>query len=52
MNVPKCTHLVNFIIIIIIIIIKNGRQRKAERESDIHPISPKSAAPQYQVTNL
>ena len=34
--------------IIIIIIIKNGRQCKAERESGIHPISPKTPAPQYQ----
>ena len=36
------------IIIIIIIIIKKGRQCKAERESDIHRISPKTPAPQYQ----
>ena len=35
-------------IIIIIIVIKKGRQCKAERESDIHPISPKTPAPQYQ----
>ena len=34
------------IIIIIIIIIKKGRQCKAE--SDVHPISPKTPAPQYQ----
>ena len=33
---------------IIIIIIIRGRQCKAERESDIHPISPKTQAPQYQ----
>ena len=33
---------------IIIIIIKKGWQCKAERESDIHPISPKTPAPQYQ----
>ena len=32
----------------IIIIVKKGRQCKAERESDIHPISPKIPAPQYQ----
>ena len=36
------------IIIIIIIIINKGRQCKAERESDVHPISPKTPAPQYQ----
>ena len=35
-------------IIIIIIVIKKGRQCKAERESDIHPISPKTPAQQYQ----
>ena len=31
--------------IIIIIIIKSGRQCKAEGESGIHPISPKTPAP-------
>ena len=48
MNVPKCTHLVNFvIIIIIIIIIKNGRQRKAERERErvISTLSVRSPQP-------
>ena len=35
---------INFIIIIIII--KKDRQCKAE--SDVHPISPKTPAPQYQ----
>ena len=33
---------------IIDIIIKKGRQCKAARESDIHPISPTTPAPQYQ----
>ena len=32
---------------IIIIIIKKGRQCKAESD-DVHPISPKTPAPQYQ----
>ena len=32
----------------IIIIIKKGQQCKAETESDIHPISLKTPAPQYQ----
>ena len=35
-------------IIIIVVIIKKGRQCKAERESDVHPIGPKTPAPQYQ----
>ena len=35
-------------LILVIIIIKKGRQCEAERESDIHPISPKTPAPQYQ----
>ena len=35
-------------IIINIIIIKKGRQCKAERESDNHPISQKTSAPPYQ----
>ena len=40
-------------LIIIIIIIKKGRQCKAEREwSDIHPISPKTPAPQYQPIDI
>ena len=41
---------IEFIIIIINIIniIKIGRQCKAERESDIHRISPKTTAPQPQ----
>ena len=34
--------------LVIIIIIKKGLQCKAERESDIHPISPETSAPQYQ----
>ena len=33
---------------IIIIIIKKGWLCKAERESDVHTISPKTSAPQYQ----
>ena len=33
------------------IIIKKCRQCKAEREIDVHPISPKTAAPQYQPTD-
>ena len=41
-----------FLIMIIIIVIKKGRQSKAEREwytlSDIHLISPKTQATQYQ----
>ena len=37
------------IIIIIIIIIKKGQHSSARLgESDIHPISPKTPAPQYQ----
>ena len=39
----------SYIIIIAIIIIEKGRQCKAERDSDIHPISPKTPAPQYQL---
>ena len=35
-------------VIFIFIIIKKGRQCKAERESGIHPISPKTPVPQYQ----
>ena len=38
------------IIIIIIIIIKKGRECMAG-ESDIHPISPKTSAPEYQPIN-
>ena len=34
--------------LIYIIIMKKGRQCKAEREWYIHPISPKTPAPQYQ----
>ena len=45
--VYNTTKKVCMLVIIIIIIIK-GRQCKAERESDIHPISPKTSAPQYQ----
>ena len=39
---------VNYLTNVIIIIIKKGWLFKAERESDIHPISTKTSAPQYQ----
>ena len=41
-------HLLPFTYDFIIIIIKKGRQCKAERETDVHHISPKTPAPQYQ----
>ena len=46
MDIGLFTLLLHYIIIIIII--KKDRQCKAERESDVHPISPKPPAPQYQ----
>ena len=42
------THDTPIDLCIIIIIIKKSRQCKAERESDVHPISPKTPAPQCQ----
>ena len=44
---PLLIRFVNFPAHHFIIIIKIGGQRKAERESDIHPISPKTPAQQY-----
>ena len=38
----------NLKIIIFIIIIKRGGQCKVERESNVHPISPKTPASQYK----
>ena len=34
--------------LLLLLLLNKGRQCKAERESDIHPISPKTPAPQYQ----
>ena len=41
---PKIEHIEQTQIIIIL----KGQQCKAERQSDIHPISPKRLAQQYQ----
>ena len=46
---PKSLLIGDHLIIIIIINKKKGRQCKAERESDVHPISPKTPVPQYQL---
>ena len=37
----------NIIIIILLLLLKNGVSARL-RESDIHPISPKTPAPKYQ----
>ena len=34
--------------LLLLLLLKKGRQCKAERESDVHPISPKTPAQQYQ----
>ena len=46
-KINKKIFIIIITIIIITIIIKKGQQCKAGR-SDIHPISPKTPAPQYQ----
>ena len=43
-NLSYDVIIIRTLLIIIVFIIKRGRQCKAERESDLHPISPKTPA--------